>query len=155
LVEQRLNPLMARANRTCRRISGQRRLAAASVAALALIVGCNGAADTAHLQGQVTLDGKPLPADAEGSISFQPLQGDQSRATVVKIIDGRYDAPGAPPGQVKATISLVKPTGKMLDNGRGQPSPEYESLIPADYGNAFDLEVSGDKADQHFDLTRS
>jgi hypothetical protein len=146
---------MALANRICRVIPCQRRLVAAHVAAFALVVGCGGAADTVHLQGQVTFDGQPLPADAEGSISFQPTKGDQSRATVAKIIDGQYDAPNAPPGRVKATISLVKPTGKMLDNGRGEPSPEYESLIPADYSNAFDLEVSGDKTEQNFDLTRS
>jgi hypothetical protein len=153
-VEQRFNPAMALANRINRRIPPRRRLAAAHVAALALVLGCGGAADTVRLQGQVTLDGQPLPADAEGSISFQPLKGDQSRAAVAKIIDGQYDAPRAPSGRVKATISLVKPTGKMLDNGRGDPSPEYQSLIPADYGNVFDLELSDDTT-ENFNLTRS
>jgi hypothetical protein len=122
---------------------------------LAIAGGCGGGADTAHLQGQVTIDGQPLPADAEGSVTFQPVEGDQTRATVADIVGGRYDAPKAPVGRVKATVSLVKPTGRMLDNGRGDPSPEYESLIPADYGNAFDVDVSDDKSDQDFDLKPS
>jgi hypothetical protein len=107
------------------------------------------------LRGRITLDGKPLPADAEGSISFQPNSGDQSRAVVAQVVDGSYDSPSTPTGLVKAVINLTQPTGRMLDNARGDPSPEMRSLVPPEAASVFDLEVAGDKDDQNFDLKSS
>jgi hypothetical protein len=118
--------------------------------------GCGGGAPpTAHLQGKVTIDGQPLPADAEGSISFQPSTGDQTRAVVASIVNSTYDSPQTPTGQVLVRISVTQPTGGMLDNGRGDPSPEYRDIVPPGAASAIELEVAGDKDDQNFDLKAS
>jgi hypothetical protein len=122
---------------------------------LATSTGCGGGAsstgNTAHLQGAVTLAGQPLPADADGAITFRNATG---KAITVPIAAGRYDSPATPKGAVKAYFSISKPTGKSYRSGRtGADVVETASIVPAKYGSGLDLEVSDDKPDQNFDLT--
>ena len=113
--------------------------------------GASSTGNTAHLQGEVTLGGQPLPAEAQGAITFRNATG---RATTVPIAAGRYDSPATPAGSVKAYFSISKPTGKSYRSQRtGADVAETASIVPAKYGNGLDLEVAEDKSDQNFDLT--
>lgn len=125
------------------------------VALVIASVGCGKSGSskpTAHLQGKVTIGGSSLPENAEGSITFRPTTGDQASMTTVTIQDSRYDAPEAPMGSVRVSFSIQRPTGRTFDTGRGAPQIEYDNILPAKSAEGFDLDVTGDKADQDFDL---
>jgi hypothetical protein len=107
---------------------------------------------TAHLQGVVTIAGKSLPADALANISFRPTMQGQSRSVGTACVAGKYDCPEVPLGKVKVIISIQHPTGKMISEAGGTPFQEYVSLISDKYGDGIDLDVSGDKPNQDFDL---
>jgi len=128
--------------------------AAALIAALSG-AGCNGASsgETAHLEGAITLDGQPLPADAQASITFQPTQHGHGRAVTVQVVESRYDSPNTPTGSVKAHLSIMKPTGKMLHSERtAEDYPETTSILPEKYASGIDLDVTGDRSDQDFEM---
>ena len=113
--------------------------------------GGTSAGNTAHLQGEVTLASQPLPADAEGAITFRGATGS---AVTVPIAEGRYDSPATPKGAIKAYINISKPTGKTFRSDRtGTDVVETASIVPAKYGSGIDLDVSGDQSNQDFDLT--
>lgn len=115
--------------------------------------GCGGGSSsgsTAHLQGAITLAGQPLPAEAEGAITFRSASGS---AVTAPIAQGRYDSPATPKGAVKAYFSINKPTGKTYKSERtGADVAETISIVPARVNSGVDVEVSGDNSDQNFDL---
>jgi hypothetical protein len=108
---------------------------------------------TAHLQGAVTIDGQPVPADALASISFRPTMIDQAGMEDVEIVNGRYIAPSVPFGPVKVHISVKQFTGRMINDG-GQPFKEFASLVPEQYESGIPLDVQGDNSSQDFHLTK-
>lgn len=115
--------------------------------------GCSGGSssgNTAHLQGTVTLAGQPLPAGAEGAVTFRNASGS---AVTAPIAEGRYDSPATPKGSVKAFFTINKPTGKTYKSERtGTEVTETISIVPASVSGGVDVEVSGDNAEQNFDL---
>ena len=115
--------------------------------------GCGGGSssgNTAHLQGTVTLAGQPLPAGAEGAVTFRNASG---AAATAPIKEGRYDSPATPKGSVKAFFTINKPTGKTYKSERTVTEvAETISIVPASVSNGVDVEVSGDNAEQNFDL---
>ena len=125
----------------------------ALMATFSWCAGCGGsssAGNTAHLQGQVTIGGQPLPAGSDGAITFRTSAGG---AVTVPIAEGKYDSPATPKGAVKAYFSINKPTGKTYKSERtGTEVVEKASIVPASVGNGVEVEVSGDKSDQNFDL---
>lgn len=125
----------------------------ALMATLSCCTGCGGGSstgNTAHLQGEVTIGGQPLPAGADGAITFRT---DSGGAVTVPIAEGKYDSPATPKGAVKAYFSINKPTGKTYKSERtGTEVVEKASIVPASVGNGVNVEVSGDKSDQNFDL---
>jgi hypothetical protein len=124
--------------------------------ALAFLAGCGGGSsgDTAHLQGTVTINSQPLPADAEGSIIFKPAEAGTARGVTATIVDGNYDAPEAPKGSVIVSFSIYKTKRATTINERtGQPDTIMESLVPEKYVTGVPIEVTGDKSDQDFNLT--
>jgi hypothetical protein len=116
-------------------------------------VGCGGGSssgNTAHLEGTVTIGGQPLPADAEGAITFR---SDSGGAATAPITQGRYDSPATPKGAVKAYFTISKPTGKTYKSERtGADVAETISIVPASVSGGVDVEVSGDNSEQNFDL---
>lgn len=70
----------------------------------------------------------------------------------VDIQDGRYDAPKVPMGSVRVYFNIQQPTGRTFDTGRGALQVEYRNIVPAKSASGLDLEVSGDKDNQDFDL---
>ncbi len=99
----------------------------------------------------MTIGGQPLPAGADGGVTFRPTgEGQQAFA---RIVDGRYDSPNTPVGPVKAFFSISAPTGRMIASDRtGETYPQTENIVPAKYGAGLDLEVVGDNLEQNFDL---
>ncbi len=126
-----------------------------AVLLLAVQLGCGAGGTgkpTAHLKGTVTIGGAALPADAEASITFKPTKSGQARSTSAIISGGMYDAPDVPAGPVIVYVSVQQPTGREVTENVSRPYKEYRSLVPAKYGEGIALEVSGDKADQNFEL---
>ena len=122
------------------------------------ISGCGkgaGGKPTAHLAGSVTVNGAPLPDDAEGYVQFMPDAGGSAPPTSTDIVDGKYDAEAVPLGEVTAIFNITRLTGRMVreDNAPGAtPYPERENLVPKKHRSGVKLTVDGDNDAHNFDL---
>jgi hypothetical protein len=126
---------------------------ALAAAACAALTGCGEAGEaTAHLQGTVTLGGKPLPSDATAHIQFVPVEKDQAPAMAAPVVNGNYDAPAVPLGAVRVYFNVTQPAGQEYVNERGDKVRDAKNLTPAKYGSGIDLTVSDDNPEQNFDL---
>jgi hypothetical protein len=131
------------------------RLVISAVFVLGTATGCgvdSQGKSTAHLQGTITIDGEPLPNDAEGSITFKPTTPGQAKSTGAQILAGKYNCPEAPVGPVKVYISIQQRTGKMISDGGVRSYPEMKELIAPGSGAGIELEVTGDNLKQDFDM---
>jgi hypothetical protein len=127
-------------------------LAGALIAACAL--GCGGGSGGgAHLQGKVTLDGKDVPADANAHIMFVPEAGKSAATVTAPIADSRYDARNVPLGPVTVHFDITQAVGPMKRSERtGAEYRDVVNLVPAQHATGIPIEVTGDKADQDFQL---
>lgn len=124
-----------------------------SALAAPMLLGCGGSgSQTARVQGAVTIDGQPVPADAVGTVIFQTTQGGQGRTVSVPIASGRYDSPETPRGPVRVLIVVQRPTGKTLDNGRGEPAEELANILAPEHASGVDVQIDGNKNDLDFAL---
>jgi hypothetical protein len=124
---------------------------------LVLAGGCGSGGRTepvAKLEGAVMIGGKPLPADAEGIITFMPATRGEAPPVQAKIASGQYKADKVPKGQVLATFNITKMTGKMLKTSPDDihPTPERINLVPEASRMGVKFEVQGDNPKQDFDL---
>lgn len=126
------------------------------VAAILLVsaVGCgDGMGPTAHLAGKVTLFGKPVPSDAEGSITFIREQPQGKKASVtVPVVAGQYDSPETPQGNLRAFIALSRKGKKRKSARTGEHYQEIVNILPPKYATGIQLEVNGDDTSRNFDL---
>lgn len=125
---------------------------AAAVAAAALAVGCTetaGEADypSARLEGEVTLDGRPIDG---GSIQFVPKDSNAPPISTA-ILGGRYVAPKVGKGKVTAIIGVEPPPRPEVVSSDYQPKPTVH--IPDRYKAGIPIEVADDKDDQDFALS--
>lgn len=122
------------------------------VVALIALSGCGGgAARTAHLAGAVTIDGEPVPDDADATVSFSPVDGGQ--AVSVAIVNGRYDSPDTPQGSVVAKFYISRPVGPVKTSERtGEQYRDIENMVPPEAAAGVTLEVDGDDTSRDFDL---
>ena len=123
-----------------------------AVALMCLVAGCGPASSpypTAHVAGNITLDGAPIES---GNISFVPEGAGQARPTAVDFHAGRYRVDDAPLGAVRVRIVAAQPTGKMIA-GSGQPEPEIVDIVPAKYREGVLVEITGDDDQLHFHWT--
>ena len=84
---------------------------------LPLLSGCSPASHSetvAKLEGNVTVGGKPLPEDAEGTLVFSPAKLGEAPPCQAKLVSGHYVADKVPQGQVTVTFLITRRTGKML-----------------------------------------
>jgi hypothetical protein len=111
-------------------------------------------APTAHVQGTVTVNGQPIPADAQASITFHPgPEAVTAQSAGSAILNGKYDIPNAPIGKVKVEFAIMQDTGKMVPStDGGRPDREFKNLVPAKWQEPQPFEITGDKADLNFDL---
>jgi hypothetical protein len=122
------------------------------LAVMLLMSGCGeSSAPTAHLAGTVTIKGKPVPADAEAALSFQPLGGGESVSVPIK--NGRYDSPKTPEGSVSVKFYISRPVGPVKTSERtGQEYQDIANLVPPEHAAGMAIEVSGDNMNQDFQL---
>ena len=108
---------------------------------------------TARLQGSVTLNGGPIPPDAQATISFTPIDSMKAVPASAEIKDGKFDAQDVPMGKVDMTITIQQATGKLLPDpqGRGDVA-EINDLVPQAWRNGKEIQVDGDKSDLNYDL---
>ena len=144
-----------------RRSRGPRRLAECcllAIVGLGMSVGCGPSSgeNVAHLSGEVTLDGKPLPDRSLASVTFRPQSNGKARPVSAEIVQGRYDCPTVPMGDVLAQMSISIPTGRTFRSDRtGENVDELEDVVLAsDQVRGISLEVSDD-ADVNFQLKRA
>lgn len=119
------------------------------------VVGCGGSnSDTVHLKGKVTLDGVPVPVNAQASVTFQPAAGNKGKAVTAAITNGEYDSPQTPRGPVLAIMSLSIPTGKMVRSERmGTDVPEIKSVaLVQEQMGGIAIDVTGDETTHDFML---
>jgi hypothetical protein len=126
-------------------------------AILILATGCGSATRTepvVKLEGSVTIGGKPLPADAEGSIIFSPAARGEAPPAQARIVAGHYKVENSPKGQVQATFNITRLTGKMVKNSPDDvhPTPERINLVPEASRAGVKLNVESNNAQQDFDL---
>ena len=122
----------------------------------ASVVGCGGgSSENVHLKGKVTLDGSPVPANAQASVTFQPTAGNKGKAVTAAITNGEYDSPNTPRGPVLAIMSISIPTGKMIKSERmGTDVPEIKTVtLSQGQMGGIAMEVTGDEATHDFELT--
>ncbi|SIO55922.1 hypothetical protein SAMN05444166_5161 [Singulisphaera sp. GP187] len=103
--------------------------------------------ESARLEGEVTLDGKPLD---EGSIQFVPSNAEAPPVTV-PILKGRYVAPKVGVGKVTVILSGATAERPAVVSSNYTPPPS--ATIPARYKNGLPIEVKADKADQDFAMS--
>ena len=132
------------------RWSGRRWVALFAVAAT---VGCglNSGPPVAHLRGKVTIDGKPVPSEAEARIMFVPptsAANRNSKPAMVPIVNGEYDAPDVPVGQVIVRFDIQRPTGREFARGM----KESENLVPEVHREGIEIAVTEGDHPQDFEL---
>ena len=116
---------------------------------LLLLVGCGGP-PTTLLSGTVTLNGKPVPSDAEAFISFTPVGGE---AVSVPITEGKYESSETPRGMVTVHFHILQKVGPVKVSERtGEEFQEEKNLVPAKYATGIQLEVTDDNTNQNFAL---
>ena len=124
---------------------------------LLLAAGCGPAGRTepvATLEGTVTIGGKVLPADAEGTVTFMPAVRGEAPPVQAMIVAGHYKAEKVPKGQIAATFQISRVTGKMLKTSADDihPTPERIDLVPEAWRKGMKVDVQGDNPHQDFDL---
>lgn len=116
------------------------------------LTGCGlGGGSVAHLSGQVTLGGKPLPETAQAFITFAPAVY-PNQSVSVPITAGRYDSPKTPAGTCRVFFEITTSGPEKISDRTGQPYRDFFNLVPARHADGIPLEVSGDNPDQNFDL---
>ena len=119
------------------------------------LVGCGGDSNSnvVHWSGEITLDGKPLPSDCVGSITFRPMTSSGGQAVTVRIENGHYDSPQTPKGKVQAFFDIERPTGRTFHSDRvDKDVPETESIVPSEHAQGMEFDVTEDKSDANIDL---
>jgi hypothetical protein len=108
---------------------------------------------TAHLRGTITINGQPIPADAEAVIIIRSAGEGQARSTSARLEGGRFDVPDAPRGSVRIQFSIEQPTGVIAAFEPGAaPEMRYRSLVPPEHGKGIVREITGDDLDMQLDL---
>lgn len=130
-----------------------------SIVGVLCLGGCSGGSAsqqaTAHLQGSVTLNGKPLDPGVTGAVIFRTTGQGQAPMVSVPVANGRYDSPATPMGPVRVSFSLEKPTGKFIQSERTtQPNEEKVNIVPEKYGMGIEMEIKEDNLQQDFDLQK-
>jgi hypothetical protein len=118
-------------------------------------VGCSTYEKGAVVEGEVTLDGKPIPT---GSISFDPVDGTTSTAGA-EIKDGKYSV-NVEPGLKNVKINASKVVGQKRAYEGDPNSPKVditEEYIPPRYNTQTELtyDVKSGKNTKTFDLKSS
>ena len=88
-----------------------------------LVLGCGG--HPASVTGTITLDGRALPAGANGGVTFHPVAGG-TPANALLLPDGTYNLNtgsqhGLEPGRYRVTITVLETLPPRLKDGTQEP----------------------------------
>jgi hypothetical protein len=120
---------------------------------LICFVGCLPEKTGVHVQGTVTIGGKPIPADAQASICFSPTTVKQPNSSSAEITGGKYDASGVPKGKVLVSFIVMQPTGEVKPFEPGaRAEMQMRSLVPPAKAGGVEVEIAGDNPNLNFDL---
>jgi hypothetical protein len=118
-----------------------RSLPLALLCLLPAAVGCGG--QEMAVNGQVTLDGQPVPGP--GTVAFYAEPGTDSPHAAGEIEQGKYEIPaerGLRAGKFRVEITWPKKTGKKLPSADpGMTVDETVEGIPARYNTQSELRV--------------
>jgi hypothetical protein len=113
--------------------------------------GCSQGPATATVNGEVTLDGKPVP---KGHLQFTPVDG-QGQTGGALIADGKFTAQ-IPVAKMKVEIHAPKVVGKRkaYDTPESPWEDEVAESLPAKYNVTSDitLDVKPGSQDVKYDL---
>jgi hypothetical protein len=122
--------------------------------AMALLAACafgcgtgESSTPTARLEGNVTLDDKPIP---DGNLQFVPQGPAGGPVRSAPIVDGRYVAEAVPCGRLRVLVTATK-AGKMIKEYSGM-RPQVINLVPPKYRAGIPIEVKGNNSNLDFAL---
>ena len=124
------------------------------IVCVVLLAGCGPESSpfpTAHVAGQITLDGAPL---SSGNISLVPEGAGQARPTAIDFNAGQYKIDEAPIGKVRVFITSTQPTGKMIP-GSSELVAEVANIVPEAYRQGIVVDIAGDNDKLDFALTKT
>lgn len=137
------------------RLSAHRPLAlsiAAGILAMASIAGCNKGPAVGTINGEVTLDGKPIQ---DGRILFSPIDG-QGGTGGGPIVEGKFTAPDVPANKMKVEINGNKVIGKIkaYDTPESPLMDNVVEIVPHRYNvnSELTLEVKPGIQDVKYEL---
>ena len=126
--------------------------------ALAVVVGCGSGSKkgpTVKWSGTVTIEGQPLPSNAQGQIIVQSNNATgASRGDQADIVNGSYSLQSVPKGEVTVSFNIytTAPSKDPMDAERGVE--ETTNLVPDRWLNGvIDTADKNDSA-KNFDLTK-
>ncbi|MDO4583836.1 MAG: hypothetical protein Q4D62_07000 [Planctomycetia bacterium] len=121
---------------------------------LGLLAGCSSPEyPRVRWEGNVTLRGKPIPADALGEILVVSQDAGQSSLAVKsRIENGHYVLENVPVGKVVVQFSLYRerPAKNKTDAERG--IRDVENLLPTSFANHLAMEAREDELAKDFDI---
>lgn len=119
-----------------------------------VVAGCGQGSSkpTVHLRGMVTINGEPIPGDAQATIMFRPTEKGMAKTAGVPITDSKYECPDVPVGNVAVFFSIQTPTGKMISDAGGPQFPELASIVPEVAHKGIQITITGDSQTQDFNL---
>ncbi|MBN2295199.1 MAG: hypothetical protein JXM70_22405 [Pirellulales bacterium] len=104
---------------------------------LLLVAGCGGRVERAAVEGQVSLDGRPIP---KGSIFFRPTGDTKGMTAGGEIVDGRYKLTadkGPVVGNNIVEFYADLKTGRKLPHVPGDPSAGMDDEILQVFGPQY------------------
>ncbi len=102
----------------------------------------------AKVVGTVRLDGQPLE---KGRVQFVPAQSTHGEPVSGDVTAGKFEIADVPIGPHRLLFVATKETGKMISD-RSEPYPEVVNLIPDNYRDGIEANVSGSESKHDFEL---
>ena len=117
-----------------------------------LLSGCG--KPTVTWQGEVTLGGQPLPANAvEAVIQARPLDKNAALAVQTTIQNGKYVLKNVPKGAVLVQFIITVETGKTkTDSVYKTTYSEQKNIVPADKRKGIKMTADKNNSSLNFDL---
>ena len=128
----------------------------ACMLAFAVVVGCGGGKEpTVKWSGTVTIEGQPIPGNAQGQIivSSNSATG-ASRGDQAEIVNGSYTLNNVPKGEVTVSFDIYvsTPAKDPLDAERGVM--DTTNLVPEKWTQGVVDTADKNDSAKNFDLTK-